>query len=321
MRVVLILNPTSGESPISTTQETAGEHEEAILAGLHTYGIEPEVRYTTPEEVGRGLAKQPAAEHAEMVIAAGGDGTIHEVAKGLIGTQSTLGIIPIGTMNNLALSLNIPETIEAACAIIAKGETRTIDVGEMNGHTFMEVAGIGLEAALFPLAEEIKRPGLLSAVRAFIEGLNILLTYKPTKFTITFDEAKPRSYEALQVTVCNAPYYGAHLSVASHILMDDGLLDVIIYKNFSKLEYIRHAISISQGRREFQPKITHRRVKSMRINADHPVEIQADGLPHGHTPAMIAIVPGALRVRVPGIAAPGIHNGESPVEKDMELQM
>ncbi len=91
------------------------ETEIAILTGLRTYGIEPELYHTTPEDTGQGLATRAAAAHAELVIAAGGDGTIHAVASGLIGTQSTMGIIPTGTMNNLAHSLNIPDTIPAAC--------------------------------------------------------------------------------------------------------------------------------------------------------------------------------------------------------------
>src|SRR5437763_7877211 len=112
MRAVLIMNPTSGVVTPIVPSATVKGHEEEVLAGLRRHGIEPEVMYTTPEEPGKSQAKQAAAQGAEIVIAAGGDGTIHEVATGLIDTQSTLGIIPLGTMNNLATSLNIPATIE-----------------------------------------------------------------------------------------------------------------------------------------------------------------------------------------------------------------
>ncbi|HLQ28208.1 MAG TPA: diacylglycerol kinase family protein [Ktedonobacteraceae bacterium] len=308
MRTVLIINPTSGSSMMAETHSTSETNEEMILAALRTYGIEAEVWYTTPEDTGEGLAKKAANEHTDVVIAAGGDGTIHAVASGLIERESTLGIIPLGTMNNLAHSLGIPLPIEAACAIIAKGETRTIDVGKINGQTFIEVAGIGLEAALFPAAEEIKQSSILSTLRGVIGGLFTLFTFQTTKLKISFDNTKRRSYEAIQVTICNAPYYGAHFQVAPNILMDDGELDVVIYKNFSKREYIQHAISISQGRRVFQPKIMRRRVKSLRISAEYPVEIQADGLPHGHTPATVTITPGALRVRTPTANASGLRD-------------
>jgi YegS/Rv2252/BmrU family lipid kinase len=293
---------------MAETHNTSETNEEMILAGLHTYDIEPEVWYTTSEDAGEELATRAADEHTDLVIAAGGDGTIHAVASGLIGRESTLGIIPLGTMNNLAHSLGIPLQVEAACAIIAKGETRAIDVGKINEQVFIEVAGIGLEAALFPAAEEIMRSGILSTVRGVFSGLFTLFAFQTIKLKISFDDKKRRPYEAIQVTICNAPYYGAHFQIATNIVMDDGELDVVIYKNFSKLEYIQHAISISQGRRVFQPKITHRRVKSLRITADHPVEIQADGLPYGYTPATVTITPGALRVRTPTTNSPGLQD-------------
>lgn len=312
MRAILILNPISGNTLLAEPQQTEETREQTILRGLRAYSIEPEVWYTTTEDAGQALATKAADERAEMVIAAGGDGTIHAVATGLIERESTLGIIPLGTMNNLAHSLGIPLPIEAACAIIANGETRAIDVGKINDQVFIEVAGIGLEAALFPAAEEIKSRGVFSTVSGVINGLLTLFNFQTTKLKISFDDKKHRPYEALQVTICNAPYYGAHFQVAPNIMMDDGELDIVIYKHFSKLEYIRHAISISQGRRVFQPKITHRRAKSLRISADHPVEIQADGLPHGYTPVTISITPAALRVRVPMISAPGLQDGSEP---------
>jgi diacylglycerol kinase (ATP) len=309
MRAVLILNPTSGLSALAEPQVHMPEsNEEIILRTLHTHGIEPEVWHTTLEDPGEEMAKKAADEHVDLVIAAGGDGTIHAVASGLIKRESTLGIIPMGTMNNLARSLGIPSTLEEACAIIGKGETRTVDVGSINGQIFLEVAGAGLEAALFPAAEEIKQSHFLSTVRGAISGLFTLFTYKPSRLKISFDGAKKRSYHALQVTICNTPYYGAHFAAAPEALMDDGMLDVVIYRRFSKLEYIKHAISISQGRRVLQPKIRHLRVKSMRISSEHPLEIQADGYPHGYTPAVIEVIPGALRICVPATSTPRLRD-------------
>jgi len=321
MRTILILNPFAGTSLLAETDHSEEAPEQAILRGLRNNGIEPEVWYTTPEDAGEGLATKAADEKAELVIAAGGDGTIHAVATSLITRESTLGIVPLGTMNNLARSLGIPLPIEAACAIIAKGATRAIDVGNINGQVFIEVAGIGLEAALFPSAEEIKSPGFFSTVRGVINGSLTLFKFQSTKFRISFDDHKRRPYTAIQVTISNAPYYGAHFQVAPNIMMDDGELDIFIYKHFSKLEYIRHAISISQGRRIFQPKLTHRRAKSLRISADHPIEVQADGLPKGHTPVSVTITPGALRVRVPTISAPGLHDeAEYVIEQESSFQ-
>lgn len=283
------------------------ETERTILEGLRAFNIEPQVYHTTPEDTGSGLARRLAEEQVELVIAAGGDGTIHAVAGGLVGSKSTMGIIPTGTMNNLAHSLNIPDTIPDACAAVANGETHAIDMGKINDRVFLEVAGIGLEAALFPAAEEIKHVGFLSKLHGAVRGLKTLSGFKPARLSISCEDRR-RPYTALQVTICNAPFYGAHLQVAPAILMDDGLLDVVIYRDFSKLEYLLRAASISQGRRPYQPKIEYLRVKSLRIDAAQPLEIQADGEVIGNTPASVTVLPKALRVRVSGKPAPGLKD-------------
>ncbi len=312
----MIFNPTSGISTVTEQRMSPEETELTILKGLRDNGLEPQVLYTTPEDGGEGMARRAAADGAELVIAVGGDGTIHAVANGLIGTQSILGIMPTGTMNNLARSLNIPETIPAACHTLFNGKTRTIDVGKINGHPFLEVAGAGLEAALFPAAEEIKRPGLFSTLRGVLSGLKTVLSYQDALVRIEIDGMKQRVYTALQVTISNAPFYGAHLRVAPEILMDDGMLNVVVYSNFSKVEYLRHAVSISQGRRPYQPKIKYLRARALRITADKPLEIQADGESLGYTPAEVTVLPAALRIRVSINPAPGLRVSKGiPVRK------
>jgi diacylglycerol kinase (ATP) len=312
MRSVLILNPVSGESAIAEAESHA-EHEQletsedAILHGLQAHNITPDVWYTTPEDPGAGLANKAVDEGRELVIVAGGDGTVHAVASALIGRECVLGIIPMGSMNNLAHSLGIPLPIDEACAVIATGEPQSIDVGQINGQAFIEVAGVGLEAALFPAAEEFKTPGLLMTIRGVLDGLRTLLAFKPARLKISFDGTSGRPYDAIQVTICNAPYYGLHFQVAPDAVMDDGLLDIVIYSHFSKLEYLLHSVSISQGRRVYQPKITHRRAKTLRISANERVEVQADGFPHGFTPVEVKVMPGALRVLSQSAHAPGLR--------------
>ena len=307
MQAVLIFNPTSGISTVTEQRMPPEETERTIVEGLRESGIEPQVLHTTLEDGGEGMARRAAEDGTELVIAAGGDGTIHAVANGLIGTQSVLGIIPTGTMNNLAHSLNIPDAIPAACYTVLNGKTRAIDTGKINNHPFLEVAGVGMEAALFPSAEEIKRPGLLSTLRGALSGLKTVFSYQDACVWIEIDGVKKKMYTALQVTICNAPFYGAHLQVAPQILMDDGLLDVVVYSNFSKTEYLRHAVSISQGRRPYQPKIKHLRARALRITADKLLEIQADGEPLGYTPAEVTVLPASLRIRTSGKEAPGLH--------------
>ncbi len=306
MRTALILNPTAGKSPLASRRAPEEKFEPALLAVLRSQGLEPDVYYTTAEDPGRSIAGQLVGQGIEMIVAVGGDGTIHSVAQALANSDCLLGIIPAGTMNNLALSLGIPENLEEACALLTTGVTRSIDVGSINGHIFLEVAGVGLEAAIFPAAEEVKSNNMFTTLKGVIRGLYALLIFRPPQMRLTFNHERPRSYRAIQLTVCNAPYYGVHLNIAPEIRINDGWLDAVLYRNFSKREYIRHAISISQGRRAFTPKIVHRQVRSLRIETNQPVEIQADGISHGHTPAEITIKPGALKVQTPREPGPGL---------------
>lgn len=317
MRTALVFNPASGASLLAESKLPEEEHEKALVQELQGLGFEPEVHYTTIEDPGREIAKQLVCEGFELIIAVGGDGTIHSVAHGLIGSTCTLGIIPAGTMNNLARSLGIPEETKEACAVLSNGEACRIDIGMINQHPFLEVAGIGLEAALFPAAEEVKSRGILSTIRGVMSGLYTLSRFRPPRVKISFDGQKSHVSHAIQVTICNAPYYGTHINLGTGILMNDGWLDVIIYTNFRKREYLLHALSISQGRRPFTPKIIHRRARSLYISTSEVVDIQADGIVYGHTPADVSIVTGALKVMVPRKTAPGLLSpvGEPAAQK------
>lgn len=315
MRTALVLNPGAGASMLANQKIHEQNIKTVLLHKLRKQGLEPEIYYTTPEDPGQGIAAYLAQEHVKLVIVAGGDGTIHAVAHGLIGSASVLGILPLGTMNNLARSLGIPEDLDAACAILTDGEVRDIDVGKINQHMFLEVAGVGLEAALFPAAEAVKEGGPLSTVKGVLKGLYTLFRFKPPHISLAFDNEEPHTYRAIQVTVCNTPYYGSHLKVAPQSYMNDGWLNVVLYTNFSKREYIQHAISISQGRRVFTPKIIHRRIKTLRINTATAVELQADGTAHGSTPAQITIIPAALKVQSPREPGPGLLPEEGKQKK------
>ncbi len=306
MQVAIIFNPEAGASLIAEQNIPAQTVETLLLQTLKELGIGAEIYYTTLEDPGKGLAKQLAAKHTDLVIAVGGDGTIHSVARGLLGSKSVLGIIPAGTMNNLAYSLGIPANLQEACSILIHGEARAIDIGSINQHLFLEVAGVGLEAALYPAAEAVKSRGILSTLKGALSGLHTLINFHPPQLSVAFDNEKPRTYRAIQLTVCNTPYYGVHLNIAPDISMNDGWLDAVLYTNFSKSEYIRHAVSISQGRRPFTPKIIYRRVKSLRVRANNDIEFHADGTVLGNTPVEITIIPDALKVQVPKKPVPGL---------------
>lgn len=306
MRTAIIFNPAAGSSLLAQQHIPENDVEMVLLQRLRELSIDAEVYYTTPEDPGEGIARQLAESRAGLIVAVGGDGTIHAVARGLLASSSVLGIIPAGTMNNLARSLGIPEDLADACALLAHGEAQPVDVGRINQHLFLEVAGVGLEAALYPAAEAVKSAHVFDTLKGVLHGLRTLMSFRPPPISVTFDQERPRTYRAIQITACNAPYYGLHMNVAPGIFMNDGWLDAVLYTNFSKSEYLRHALSISQGKRPFAPKIVCRRVRSLHIDAATPIEIHADGVVVGTTPAEISILPGALKVLVPPMPVPGL---------------
>lgn len=316
MQIAIIFNPGAGTSPIARQNVSDKEFEAELLHLLHDLGKDAEVHYTTVTDPGEGIARELAARRTDLVLAVGGDGTVHSVARGLLGSETALGIIPAGTMNNLAYCLGIAMDLKAACALLLDGVRRPIDVGSINGHLFLEVAGVGLEAALYPAAEAVKSRGLYSTLKGTLSGLSTLLMFRPPRMSVRFDNEKLRTYRAIQITICNTPYYGVRLSIAPGITMNDGWLDTVVYTNFSKGEYLRHAISITQGQRPLASKTIYRRVKSLRLDAQRPIEIHADGVVIGTTPAEIAILPAALKVLVPQKPAPGLlAEGEKPVHR------
>lgn len=322
MRTLLIVNPVSGREP----EASSGEHRREIEQALAGASFEIETRETTPERTAAMLARAAVAEGREVVIVAGGDGTVSEVARELVGTSVRLGIIPAGTFNNFARSLGLLPELEAACRVIVAGHARGVDVGQANGSEyFFEAAGVGIDAELFPIGEEVKS-GHWSRIAG---AIRLATRYQHQKFEIEFDRPAGEAYhaggrrrrmrqvksrrihkKALFVVVANGPFYGSNFTVAAEARMNDGFLTLSVFRNFSKWELLWHFGGISKGRYRFSPKVETYRAREISIRAHgRPLPFHADGHPLGHTPVKFAILPGALRIFVP--AEPMQENGES----------
>lgn len=145
--VRLILNPSSA-NPMKLPD---------IIAAMEVADMRADLAFTSASESPTLIAQRAVEEGYDMVVVGGGDGTVSEIAKGLIHAPIPLGILPIGTYNNIARSLNLPTALAEACFVLGHGQIKSIDVGQANDeHHFFEAAGVGLDAALFPLGEEIK---------------------------------------------------------------------------------------------------------------------------------------------------------------------
>lgn len=258
------------------------------------------------------------AKGRPWVALAGGDGTAESVAAALIGKNIPLALLPAGTYNNLARSLDIPLDPVEACALITKGTPRPTDVGFANGRPFFECLGSGLDAALYPLGEEIKSGRFLR----WVDLLKRAHRYPRQRFTLTLDRPvcqaltaattneshrmvhalKNRqnpeiTLNALMLTVSNGPYFGMNFHVAPGQRMDDGFLTVTVYSRYSKLQLWWHFLSISFGRREYHPKSIAFRVSQLHVTAPRPLPVHLDGTPQkGLWPLDITCHKGAIAI-------------------------
>jgi YegS/Rv2252/BmrU family lipid kinase len=245
---------------------------------LRAYGIDVEIGLKTSGKVARKLAKRAVKQGTDLVIVAAGDGTIEDVASQLVGTKTALGIIPLGTMNNIARSLGVPLNLDDACALLSMETTRQIDIGRVitkdkpQGSYFLETAGVGLSALAAPLGQAMEK----GRWAMLLKTLGKFLAFKATTVAVSCDGGEVLEAHTQVVTVSNAPLFAKNMLIAPDAKMDDGLLDVAIYDGMSKLELERHFIAIADGKRVDEPHISFRRVQRVRITADVPLEANAD---------------------------------------------
>ncbi len=324
-RARLIMNPVSGDEPNAMKLPD-------IIAAMEAADIRADLTFTKPDESPALIAQRAVSEGYDMVVVGGGDGTVSEVAKGLINAPIPLGIVPIGTYNNIARSLKLPTTIPEACFVLTHGQIKSIDVGQANNeHYFFEAAGVGLDATLFPLGEEIKggRWGRMFQVAKLAMG------YSPQRLRIQLDRPihearlklpKRRQFElrrvgaqmcelrlkALLVVIANGPYYGTGFTVAPGAAMDDGLLTVCIFRDFSKWELLCHFWSISKGQYNYSPKIETYRAAEVRLTSKAKLPVHIDGHPLGKLPVMLKSIKQALKVIVPTASGPTYKVKDDP---------
>ncbi|MBA3235622.1 MAG: diacylglycerol kinase family lipid kinase, partial [Chloroflexi bacterium] len=220
--------------------------------------------------------------------------TVGTLAEELAGSPVALGILPGGTVMNIARSLGLPRTIEEAAQAIATGTIRQMDVGEAAGRAFYEAGSVGMNAAIFREAQRFEGGDWTSIART----VWVALRYRPARIRLELDEGVVRT-TALMVTVSNGPYTGVAMTVAPAARLDDGLFDVSVFRGFSKWELIRHLRAIAFGRRRYSPRVSTYRSARVRITSVHPLPCRIDSHDLGTTPVDFRVRPGALRVVVP----------------------
>jgi diacylglycerol kinase (ATP) len=298
MRVQLVYNPVAGPRDVSHDLEQ-------VVSFLRAQGWETHVRRTFGPGDATTYAREAANSGYDMVVAVGGDGTFSEVADGLVGTGCILGFLPVGTGNLWAHMLNFPvwspmyrSALLDAARVLVEGRVRAIDLGRAGGRCFVLWLGVGFDAEVTRDVEphrDIRRS--LGNLAYVVSGLALGLAFRGTRVTVVVDGQVIRE-RVLLIIAANAQLYGPSLRLAPQAQLDDGLLDLYIFKGGSVLDIFRYIGLILLGKHVGHPKIESYRVREVEIRG-RSLPYHVDGDPAGHTPVRIQVLPKALRVIVP----------------------
>lgn len=289
-RVLLLVNGHSRRG-----REGAGTAEAALReAGLAVTTCWPEDRAALSAMIER-------AEAVDAVVVAGGDGTLNAAAPGVLRSGLPLGILPLGTANDLARTLGLPTDPAAAAAVVARGFARRIDMGEVNGIPYFNVASIGLGVALTrALTQDSKKRW--GALGYAIAGARVLGRLRRFRADIVQGDRLQVSY-TVHLAVGNGRHYGGGMTVSESASVDDGRLDVYSLEVDSVWRLLRLLPALRSGRTRPFAEIRTLEGEAIAVRTRRPRSVNADGEIVTHTPALFRVRPGAIRVFVPGETA------------------
>lgn len=300
-RVACIVNPLSGGG-------RTGARWPAVARRLSELGLACEPRFTTRPGEGAALAAAALREGFELIVAVGGDGTVHEVANGFfdgeapIRPDARLGVIPAGSGSDLVKTLGLPADPLAAVERLVHGAPRALDLarvtfrgpdGQETQRWSINIASVGMPAAV--LEKMATLPGWVHGQARYVLGsLLAIADQRPFALTWRVDGEAMPSKRALFVAVGNARYFGAGMHVLPQALQDDGQLDVVVLEERPVWELLAAFPRIYAGTHLDLAMVTSARGRRVEIDADAPVEI--DGEIAGRGPAVFEVVPAAIRV-------------------------
>ncbi len=261
---------------------------------LHRFG-QVHIRETEYSGHATQIVRENVNKGYDLVISAGGDGTLNEVVNGLIGHDVPLGILPLGITNVFALELGIPMNPLKAIRIILHGNTRKVDLGEANGRLFTMMAGAGLDGyVIHNLSHEFKKK--YGAPSHIIEGIRSYRTYIPKPINIKADgKDLGTGYE---VIVANTASYGGRFKISPIARVDDGFLDVVIFRNRGVLKDLRYFFSVLINRHAYLNDVSIYRAKDIHLKGSG-VYYHIDSEKGGLLPLHVRVREKAVKVYAP----------------------
>jgi YegS/Rv2252/BmrU family lipid kinase len=311
---LVIINPTSARG--RTGAMWAG-----VASDLRAHFGAFQPVWTKAAGDARRIAREESARGRRFIIACGGDGTINEVANGIIesGANAELGILPSGTGGDFRRTLNIPTNARDAAFALRTGRTRRIDVGQViytnhDGATeqryFLGVASAGMGGAVIEEVKAEDNTWLPVSASRILGGklffaaatLRTTMSFEKPTLSISLDDKRAHTLKIVNLCIANARYFGGGMKIAPHACLDDGLLDIVAIGDLDRATILTRAPRIYQGTHLSMEMVHHataRRITVRPANENEIVKIEVDGELVGRLPATFEIVPGALLVRCP----------------------
>jgi YegS/Rv2252/BmrU family lipid kinase len=288
VKLAVIANPSAGGG-------RTGRNLEGVRRTLREMGLEHTLELTRSLEHARELARA-AVTQGEVAVAFGGDGLIGAVADAIKHSEGILAVLPGGRGNDFARVLGIPLEPRAACQVLASGKTRTIDLGATGTRTFIGIASCGFDSDANRFANESK---IIKGNLVYLyAALRTLAAWRRVRFTVRVD-GESRHVTAYTIAAANSQSYGGGMKLAPDASLDDGLLDVVIVEDISKLKFLRLLPTVFSGKHVELPAVHVLRGATVEISADRPFVLYADGDPIGELPVTVTTLAGAVRVIVP----------------------
>jgi YegS/Rv2252/BmrU family lipid kinase len=289
VKISLIVNPAAGGG-------RAGRALAGVRSELARRNVEHHVEETRSLEHARELAVT-ATRAGETAVALGGDGLVGAVAGALKHSAGVLGVLPGGRGNDFARVLGIPLEPKAACAVLTTGAVRELDLGEVDSRTFISIASCGFDSDANRIANETR---LVRGNLVYTYGaLRALLGWRPARFEVEVDGGETRAIVGYTVAAANSGAYGGGMMLAPEASLQDGALDVVLVGHVPKLSFLRLLPTVFKGEHVRQREVQVLRGAEVRIAADRPFTVYADGDPIADLPVTVRALPGAVRVIVP----------------------
>ncbi len=292
-RFCLVVNPAAGGGRAATLLPD-------VEAALRALGVAFRTERTTSVEHARELAIG-AHGAGEVPVTLSGDGLVGCVAGALgaleSGAPPLMGVLPGGRGNDFARVTGIPADAVAACAVLADGVPRPIDLGVVDGAPFVGIASVGFDSEANAIANAA--PARLGDLVYAYGAVRALFSYRHATFTVEADGAPVRTFAGWSVAVANASTYGGGMVMAPSARLDDGLLDVVMSERTSRAHLLRTLPRIFKGTHVEDAFVHVHQGREIRVSADRPFVVYADGDPIGALPATIGVLPGAVRVLLP----------------------